>query len=688
VPAQLPRLIDRAGALRLARLLALLVVSMAAIRGLAPVLPTGPCLALALLLTLLVPGLALARVLGLDDALEPVLLLTAAVPLGCAAWSMALMAALVMRLSLVAMAAAVAAISLAAIAAKPHGVRLAGSRTQLGGALAGGVLLALAAWRYETPLHGDALFHAGRVRKLLDLPELTLSGLSSVWHGSPHAGYVVPVLHAIEAVAIRITGAEPSAAYSSLGPACALLLPLVTFALGTAAAGRTTGMAAALLASSDALARGSLETMQQPPTFAFFVLIPAVLALALAASRAGFDRRTSRALLLSLLAVALIHATYAAVPLACLAAVVIVTRHGWRLLAAGLALTAVIYAVIWAVALRAGTPQPRPPVLASVFVKAGGNPIVTQAHWMLDQRLDIALGAAAVLPLMLVYRSRHAVAAAVMAGALVLCSLPGVPALLTAVFGSGQVKRFPRGGLPWALTAAIALVEVAALTGRRAALALALLLALASIGYQAFDLEGAVLTAAIAMITVAAVATAVVLSLRGRPLRVNAAAQAAPATVALLVLALMAGTARAERSQISHDLRSGPGTGETLPRLPEAVIGYFRAHDQSPFPVVLAQSYIGYQLAGEADIYPVALPLERTRGEPRNAPKARARAVNIALSGGAPAALRARIFAAYHVRFVLVNAATTPRALAALAADGDLRQVLRDGTWVAFQRRQ
>jgi hypothetical protein len=686
VLADMQRLIDLGGALRLARLLALLAVSLVVIRGLTQVLPTGPCLALALLVTLLVPGFALARALGLDEVLEPVLLVTAAVPLGCAAWAIALMAGLVVQLPLVAVAAVMAVISVAVLAAKPHGVRLAGSGIQLGAAAVGGLLLALAASRYEMVLHGDALFHAGRVRKLLDLPQLSLSGLSSVWQGSPHAGYVLPVLHAIEAVAIGITGAEPSAAYSSLAPACVLLLPLVTFALGTAAAGRTVGMAVALLACWDALARGALGTMQQPPAFVFFVLIPAVLALVLAASRSGFDRRMSCALLLSLLAVTLIHATYAVVPLACLTAVVIVTRRGWRLLLASLALTAVIYGVIWAVALRAGMP-PRLLVLASVSVKAGNTPIVAQAHWMLDQRLDIALAVAAVLPLMLLYRSRHAVAAAMMAGALVLCSLPGMPALLTLVFGFGQVKRFPRGGLPWALAAGIALVELAALTGRRVALAVALVLALASIGYQAVDLEGAVATAAITAVTVAAVAVGVALSLRGRPLRLNAAAQASPATVVLLVLALVAGTARADHSQISHDLRDGPASGETLPRLPAAVIGYFREHDQAPFPVVLAESYIGYQLAGQADVYPVAMPLDRTLGEPRNAPKARIRAVNIALSAGVSAALRARIFARYHVRFVLVNAATTPQAVAALSADPDLRQVLRDGSWVAFEWR-
>jgi hypothetical protein len=56
-----------------------------------------------------------------------------------------------------------------------------------------------------------------------------------------------------------------------------------------------------------------------------------------------------------------------------------------------------------------------------------------------------------------------------MGAALVLCSFPWVPALLTSVLGYGQVKRFPRSGLPWALTAAIVVVEVAAVAGGRMA---------------------------------------------------------------------------------------------------------------------------------------------------------------------------------------------------------------------------
>jgi hypothetical protein len=677
---------DRAFALRVGAALAMLAGCLLAVRTMAQVLPLGLCLAVALVVVVMVPGFAVARSLRLDDMLEAPLLAAATVPLGCAAWSIGLMAGLAARLPLYAVAAAVALFSVSALAASPPRIQLAGVRAQLGGVALGGVLLAVIASRYETPLHGDALFHAGRVRKLLDLPELSLSGLSSVWHGAPHAGYVVPVLHAIDAVAIGITGAEPSGAYSSLGPGSALMLPLVVFALGATAGGRAVGVAVSLLAVWDVIARGSLESMQQPPTFTFFVLMPAVLALLLATARAGFERRLTWALLLSLLAITLIHSTYTVVPLVCMAAVVILTRQGFQLLAAAVVLTGAIYGAIWAVSLRGGAPLPPRPVLDTVFVTAGGHPIVAQAQWMLDQRLEIALGVAAVVPLLLLYHNRHALAASIMAGALVLCAFPGVPALLTDLIGYGQVKRFPRGGLPWALTAGIALVEISAIASSRGVVPLAVLLALESIVYQTTDL-GYAATAAIAAITIAGVIVVVVLALRRQPYRVNPASGAALASMVLLTLAVIAGSARAVRSQVAADLRHGPAFDAPPPRLPGSVVAYFRQHDQPPFPVVLADAHIGYQLAGQADIYSVALPLERARGELRNAPNARSRAVNIALSPGASDALRMRIFKLYHVRYVLVNETTTPASVRALSADADLRQVFRNGGWVAFATR-
>jgi hypothetical protein len=277
------------------------------------------------------------------------------------------------------------------------------------------------------------------------------------------------------------------------------------------------------------------------------------------------------------------------------------------------------------------------------------------------------------------------VAASVMAGALTLCSLPGVPALLTGVFGVGQVKRFGRGGLPWALTAAIALVEVAAVAGRRAALAAGLGIAVASLAYQAVVPEGWLMTALVTGLTIAGVVIVVVYAVRRWPLRLNVVAGAGTGTAVIFALALTAGSVRAEHSQVTHDLRHGVTVPDTLPRVPGPVIAYLRRHDGAPFPVVLAESYIGYQLAGESDVYTVALPLERTRGEPRNAPAARRRAVNIALAPGVSSSLRSRIFDRYRVRYIVVNSDTTPKARAALAGDPAINPVLRAGAWTVYR---
>ena len=63
------------------------------------------------------------------------------------------------------------------------------------------------------------------------------------------------------------------------------------------------------------------------------------------------------------------------------------------------------------------------------------------------------------------------------------------------------------------------------------------------------------------------------------------------------------------------------------------MIGFFRQHDGAPFPVVLAEAYIGYQLAARPPSTPWRCRWSE-RGEPRNMPVARKRAVNIALQPG------------------------------------------------------
>ena len=62
--------------------------------------------------------------------------------------------------------------------------------------------------------------------------------------------------------------------------------------------------------------------------------------------------------------------------------------------------------------------------------------------------------------------------------------------------------------------------------------------------------------------------------------------------------------------------------------------------------------------------------------------------VNIALEPGTWPAARAAILDRFHVRYLLVNTKTTPRAVAALSADPGLREVFRYGDWAAFAQRR
>ena len=183
----------------------------------------------------------------------------------------------------------------------------------------------------------------------------------------------------------------------------------------------------------------------------------------------------------------LIHASYTVLVLACMAGVVHRDAAGWRLLAASCVDRRHLRA-IWAVALRGGTRLPRPPVLDTVYVVVHGNPAIARPGRTLHH-----VGVLSVVP--------HAAVPAAPRGAgggswapRALCSFPWVPALPTVRVGYGQVKRFPRSGLPWVLTAAIVAVEVAAVAGGRMAVPVALAVAVASLGYQVYVPEGDPLT--------------------------------------------------------------------------------------------------------------------------------------------------------------------------------------------------
>src|SRR3954469_2818543 len=99
-----PALPDRGFAIRTAVLVAALAAAVVVLRGTAQLLPVGLPLAAALLGVLLVPGVACARVLGVDEQLEAPVLLAAAIPLGGPVWPRGLRAALTRGLPLTALA--------------------------------------------------------------------------------------------------------------------------------------------------------------------------------------------------------------------------------------------------------------------------------------------------------------------------------------------------------------------------------------------------------------------------------------------------------------------------------------------------------------------------------------------------------------------------------------------------------
>ena len=113
-----------------------------------------------------------------------------------------------------------------------------------------GALGAVLGWQWQSLLIGDALFHAGVIRKLLTLSRPDERNIWQFLDGHPHAGYAFPLLHLPEAAAIRIAGLDVSVGYADLAALFGLMVPVVAYAVGCRVAGRLSGVITALLALS------------------------------------------------------------------------------------------------------------------------------------------------------------------------------------------------------------------------------------------------------------------------------------------------------------------------------------------------------------------------------------------------------------------------------------------------------
>ena len=211
---------------------------------------------------------------------------------------------------LVLLAVIVAAIALAPRLPRPR--RIPGS----GLVLAAGLVLGALLW-HVAPLavKGDGLFHLARVRKLVELGDLTPSSLDELVGGGLHPGYAFPLWHAFLAAVAKLAGVDPALVVQHES---ALLVPValaVTYEAGALLFGSAWLGAAAALAQVALICfapshGGAYPVLGLPATAARQLLVPATLALVFAHVREP-SRRTLVSVAAGALVLALVHPTYA-----------------------------------------------------------------------------------------------------------------------------------------------------------------------------------------------------------------------------------------------------------------------------------------------------------------------------------------------------------------------------------------
>ena len=268
-------------------------------------------------LVLLLPGRLVARALGRSGA-AGALAWSCALVAAALAFTFAVRASLDLTLVLVLIAGAVAL---------PFSLR--GRRVELR-ALRGrgmvalvGIFLGIAIWSVEGVVHGDALFHLGRVRKLDELGSLSLRAVGEFKDGGLHPGYAFPLWHGWLALIAKLGGVDPTAVVRHESSILVALALVLAFEAGRAVF-RSVWLALGVLLVQVAVIAlapgggGAYTSLDLPGTAARQLLVPAVIALFF-----GFVRAPSWQLGVTLGAagvdLAFIHPTYAlfvAIPLA------------------------------------------------------------------------------------------------------------------------------------------------------------------------------------------------------------------------------------------------------------------------------------------------------------------------------------------------------------------------------------
>ena len=606
---------------------------------------------------ILIPGWCCVRMLRLDGVLGRAGAAPSAATLGLAVWAPPLAVAFAFHLPFgFTLAVVLAATVVLAGFTLREPLRFAPTKPYellAGAALA--VVFGFLSWRLSTGVIGDALFHVGRMRKILGVPDLTLSDISSFKNGPPHAGYAFPLLHAAFAGVAWLAGVDVVTSFIYLLPLCAVVAIIGAYAVGVALTGwRTAGYLAALLTAWDlfTLINGLVMQINQPPPFTFWVLLPAAV-LAYIAVLKGV-RTAAPAALAAVVTIALVHPTYAIPWLAIAAGLVVaawrahtsIPRIAIGTLAAATAISAMIALWIYWIASRGGG---RHTILthSDEFVH-NGTRATLMYPWAPVYGRGAVLAGIVLSPLLARYRTLLPIAGA-MLGLLLLLLTPGLNTLLIPVVGMGQFHRFWQV-LPWPVAVAAGCCVLARYLGRWA-WPVALVVAAVSYylrGDQVFWREPT------SFVVVAAIlATLVSFAWPQR----SSILRGPVLTSTALVLAILFGQLHHGLGTVLDEMRDGPHRSPPSALavlISPGAVQFFRAHDH-PIPVVLGEEHRLYELIGYANIYAQALPEARTRAEPKaQAPERRKDEIEF-FTPGTSDARRAEILNRWGVDYVMVD---------------------------------
>ena len=225
---------------------------------------------------LLLPGSLVARALRLRGA-------SASVAFGLGALGPALLLVFVVHSSI---SLALVFLAVVAVVALPFALRVVSGPPAwdtLGIAVVG-VVLGVLLWRVAGVVNGDALFHLGRVRKLVELGDLHVRTVDEFRDGGLHPGYAFPLWHAFLALVAKLGGVDPTQVMLHEPSAIAPVALAVVYEAGVALF-RSAWLGVAVVAATVAAVLfapghgGSYALLAQPGTVDRHVLVPAALTL-------------------------------------------------------------------------------------------------------------------------------------------------------------------------------------------------------------------------------------------------------------------------------------------------------------------------------------------------------------------------------------------------------------------------